>query len=246
MPATPTYNQARELRNLYAITKPNGPDVDDWFRQINDQGQWTMSAIEVLLTQLRDRRDGLVESQVLNAMGGSPLVQTAPVAEGWVVGHHLIDGTVWHVHPLRNASRRDRYPDAREVHSLDLERLTASGRARWRARGRAYTQAQQERLSYRFPTFNVGTLMTPERVAEFGVTHGFCGICGRHLTVTVSVERGVGPVCWRRVIEYRDRIAAAIAPDPAAAFTRLGRATADAAAAADAYSSALTYRIDLR
>lgn len=34
--------------------------------------------------------------------------------------------------------------------------------------------------------------------AEFGKRFGVCAICGRELTNEVSVERGIGPVCYAR------------------------------------------------
>lgn len=35
--------------------------------------------------------------------------------------------------------------------------------------------------------------------AGWSVRHeGYCGVCGRALTVPESIERGIGPECWRR------------------------------------------------
>jgi hypothetical protein len=42
--------------------------------------------------------------------------------------------------------------------------------------------------------------MTPQSVAEFGKTTGICAICGKSLTDRLSKERGIGPVCWDRVM----------------------------------------------
>jgi Family of unknown function (DUF6011) len=39
----------------------------------------------------------------------------------------------------------------------------------------------------------VGTL------AAFGKTTGVCGCCGRTLTDPLSVQRGIGPICWGRL-----------------------------------------------
>lgn len=204
MPA-PTGAQIDLLETLYGRTHHGGPSFPAWRAQIERQGQWDVYSITNIITQLQRRVD-------------------AQNAGQWVDGHHLIDGTVYHVHPLRNAARARRYPEAREVHSLDLAHLTATGRASWRFRARAYVTQDRARFGRRLPAFSETTLVTAEGLAEFGAAHGFCAICGRTLTVTESVARGVGPVCWRRVGEYRERIAAATA-----AMAEIGEASPAAA-----------------
>lgn len=42
--------------------------------------------------------------------------------------------------------------------------------------------------------------MTPASVAEFGKATGICAVCGKSLTDKLSKERGIGPVCWDRVM----------------------------------------------
>jgi hypothetical protein len=41
--------------------------------------------------------------------------------------------------------------------------------------------------------------MTLDQARAFGVETGFCCVCGRFLTDTTSVSRGIGPVCEGRV-----------------------------------------------
>jgi hypothetical protein len=38
--------------------------------------------------------------------------------------------------------------------------------------------------------------LTKEHAAEYGKIYGRCCCCGKLLTVPLSVERGIGPVCW--------------------------------------------------
>lgn len=204
----PTAAQTIELRQLYNTTKftqEDGtprigtPTFDGWRAQMTRQGQWTFGAVNVTINYLQDRQRGQQMQREARRAEAERLR-----TPGWEVGHHLIDGEVFHVHPLRGP-RGLRYPEAREVHSLDLNRLTETGRARWRFRARAYEQGRQATYAHRLPRFTTQTLMTGEAIRQFGATHGFCGICGRQLTVTESVARGVGPVCWRRVREYEAR-----------------------------------------
>ena len=41
--------------------------------------------------------------------------------------------------------------------------------------------------------------ITVEQAAEYGHLHGFCAICGKTLTDPASVERGIGPVCAKKI-----------------------------------------------
>lgn len=40
--------------------------------------------------------------------------------------------------------------------------------------------------------------VTPIQAKMFGDTHHFCLCCGRELTVELSIQRGVGPICWEK------------------------------------------------
>lgn len=41
-------------------------------------------------------------------------------------------------------------------------------------------------------------LLTVEQAAKFGHETGVCAVCARDLSDPVSVERGIGPVCYKR------------------------------------------------
>ena len=42
-----------------------------------------------------------------------------------------------------------------------------------------------------------GVRMTLEQAKAFTLRFGICARCGRHLKAAESVERGIGPVCWK-------------------------------------------------
>lgn len=66
--------------------------------------------------------------------------------------------------------------------------LTETGRATWDYAGRRP-----------FATLSADTLVDEETARKIGGTLRFCVNCGRGLRVRESVERGIGPVCWRRI-----------------------------------------------
>lgn len=41
--------------------------------------------------------------------------------------------------------------------------------------------------------------LTPGQAKAFGDLYHFCVCCGKELTVPLSIERGVGPVCWGKM-----------------------------------------------
>lgn len=49
-----------------------------------------------------------------------------------------------------------------------------------------------------FRELSDATLLDLETAKQFGLLYGVCGICGRTLTDEVSIERGIGPVCFRK------------------------------------------------
>lgn len=55
------------------------------------------------------------------------------------------------------------------------------------------------------------TVLTPEKAAEFGKHYGVCANCGKDLTDEKSVERGIGPVCYRNILAAQQRAAEAVA-----------------------------------
>lgn len=40
--------------------------------------------------------------------------------------------------------------------------------------------------------------MTKEQAKKFGDTYHFCACCRKKLTVKLSIERGIGPICWEK------------------------------------------------
>lgn len=107
------------------------------------------------------------------------------------MGTHVLDADTDRPQVYRvTRSRRGRgYPQA---HRLDITRRTATGRARWIYAGRSP-----------FARLSADTLLTEAQARQIGARLGFCANCGRALTADVSVDRGIGPVCFRRIGEYR-------------------------------------------
>lgn len=57
----------------------------------------------------------------------------------------------------------------------------------------------KRRFSYAVGVITSLTLrnkVTPIQAKMFGDTHHFCLCCGKELTVELSIQRGIGPVCW--------------------------------------------------
>lgn len=48
--------------------------------------------------------------------------------------------------------------------------------------------------------------MTPEQVKAFGDKFGACAWCGHSLSSAFSIHLGMGPTCYRRLIEFYDSI----------------------------------------
>lgn len=63
-------------------------------------------------------------------------------------------------------------------------------------------QVRSERFTYErggIYRLTADQRMTVEQAQELGVQFGICCVCGAELTVTENVQRGIGPVCARRV-----------------------------------------------
>lgn len=103
-------------------------------------------------------------------------VEAAPV-EDPPEGVHTLDGKVWKVQEARTTGGR-RY----------LKTLTDGG---WVYLGR------------RAPFFDLSpeTLISIDEAAEYGHLYGVCVVCGRDLTDEHSIERGIGPVCYARLLD---------------------------------------------
>lgn len=94
-----------------------------------------------------------------------------------VEGNHILEGRLFKV---QKSSSDNLY--AKELVSKPGEKT------KWAYIGRQAPFHQLEE----------STLMTLEQAQEYGVRSGVCAVCGRELTVTKSIERGIGPVCATR------------------------------------------------
>jgi hypothetical protein len=77
---------------------------------------------------------------------------------------------------------------------LDTVNRTATGRPRWRYCG-----------TRPLAMLSADTLLTEAQARDIGARFGFCANCGRLLTADRSVDRGIGPVCFRRIREAQAR-----------------------------------------
>lgn len=89
-------------------------------------------------------------------------------------GIHYVDGVIYKVKPSRSG-----WAYAKR---LDLD-----------PRGWQYVAREP------FHLLSADTLITPEQAYEFATAYGVCANCGKDLTDPKSVERGVGPVCAKRL-----------------------------------------------
>jgi hypothetical protein len=108
------------------------------------------------------------------------IVPEAPAARPLVgEGYYLMNDHVYNVARSRSSQR------------LYARRLVLVGygrRARWLYERGAYFNLTDEMS------------LTVEQAARLGHLHGVCMICGRTLTDPESVERGIGPVCYGRLV----------------------------------------------
>ncbi len=116
-----------------------------------------------------------------------------------------------------NGIERDRKRNAEQAKS-EANPLTECGiyrnddgvfRVKQSKAGRFYAERfvpDAERKSERF-SYERGAIysLTPEhritlaQAVELGVQHGVCVVCGAELTDPTSIERGIGPVCAKKV-----------------------------------------------
>lgn len=95
------------------------------------------------------------------------------------VAIHFLDGTVYKIQQSRTSGR------------LYAKKLVPRGEGE---KGEWVYDARKA-----FGRLSEDTVMTLEQAEEFGHRYGICGICGATLENEQSVERGIGPVCFRRL-----------------------------------------------
>lgn len=99
-----------------------------------------------------------------------------PVDEPATEGFYQLNGAIYKV--MKNRAGNRLY--ARKL-------VVVNGKGEWHYdKGTVYSLKQSNRL-------------TPAQAKEFGDLHHFCLCCHRELTQPLSIERGVGPVCWGRL-----------------------------------------------
>lgn len=62
-----------------------------------------------------------------------------------------------------------------------------------------YTDLSREQLMDLSDIFYALNALDAEAFALYGRVCGVCGVCGRDLADAVSINRGVGPSCWKRI-----------------------------------------------
>lgn len=138
--------------------------------------------IEALLAAPRDRSNGPAAARQ-PASGGSDTTGTVSVGPGV----YRLNDQLYVVKPTRRdptrvyASRLVSAPSDRRMEDGSTERLELEY-----ARGVVFKLGPEHRL----PALEV---------AEVSRRYGRCIYCGRTLKVARSVDRGIGPVCWKRV-----------------------------------------------
>lgn len=172
-----TEKQERYLRRLL---HERGPDGRPTATVLADAG----TTVDAFLDSIGSTREA---STIIDVLLASPEAPGVPSAVGSVPpagaraepgeGVYLVDGDVYRVLTSRESGHRY------------AKRLvpTDHGKARWE-----YAPGIAHRL-------DPGQLMTPEQAAEFGARFGVCGRCGRTLTADKSIERAIGPVCWKAI-----------------------------------------------
>ena len=123
-----------------------------------------------------------VEFAGLSSKGASELIEqllSAPKS-GKVVSKHGIyqteDGHIYRVQPSQQTGR------------FYAKKLVVSGGWEYES-GAIYRLKEEQR-------------MTLEQAKAFGMATGLCCVCGRFLTDQESVEKGIGPVCIKKMGEW--------------------------------------------
>jgi len=150
--------------------------------------------------------EGLTEStRRLSTSMTTAAQQIASRLAAQLDGIHIIDDHAYRVGTL---------PRRRHERSLDVNdpsrrrfvwRLVIVGsRARWVRMGQ-----YRPSMTCSGSPLSLDTLATLDGARTFGQAFGFCVNCGRTLVVQQSIERSLGPVCYRRIVAQSDRAASA-------------------------------------
>jgi hypothetical protein len=127
--------------------------------------------------------EGTYESIQNGCMADEPVKPTArpDITEGY----YLMDGEIYKVQPSKTTKGRIYASVLTET--LDTDK---NGVRKWKfqySTGAIYKLAAS------------GDRLTLDAAKNFSALTGTCAICGRHLTDKDSVERGIGPVCIKKV-----------------------------------------------
>lgn len=121
-----------------------------------------------------------------------PSTGAAPTAEAFdpqslEIGIYELNGKIYKIKLNQDKTRRYALELTYDVG--EIERLTAAGgriKAEYvYARGVIYDLRPEHRI-------------TGQRAEELMIVFENCLVCGRHLKAAESVERAIGPVCWKR------------------------------------------------
>lgn len=97
------------------------------------------------------------------------------------VGVYMIDGYVCKVKPSQTTGR---------LYVSVLQDAVPGEKGTFRAKG----------YQWLLPQLTPAHKITSEQAKAYGDVMNHCCCCGKLLTVDLSVERGVGPVCWDKYI----------------------------------------------
>jgi hypothetical protein len=169
-----TMATTKQLETLLAMAKERGLDTTPIYAEQAD-GKLVNARVDFLFKLLKSKprlsKPGVI---IQSGYGVKVTVQSEPAAEGFYVKDGEFFKVTW------NRSQTRRY--ARVLRVED-------GKARWYvdgAKSMVWKLTEADRL-------------TPAQAKAFGDLHHFCVCCGKELTVPLSVERGIGPVCWDKL-----------------------------------------------
>lgn len=112
--------------------------------------------------------------------------QTETIPEGY----YLLDGKVYKV---RISKKGNAY--ATVLHKVRKYRASAGAADHILP----YYEGKWEYVPGAIKSLTTDHAITVEQAAEYGHLHGLCAICGKTLTDPESVQRGIGPVCAKRI-----------------------------------------------
>lgn len=132
---------------------------------------------EVQLLQLSTKGASATIDKLMALPTNSTHPSHAPATkpEALVPGFYMLEGQVYKVKPSQKSDR---------MYASVLVDAPAGHKATF-----AYAKGVVYKLT-------LADRMTPEQAKAYGDLYGRCCCCGKLLTVDLSIERGVGPVCW--------------------------------------------------